>query len=205
MERFHSLSIEKQNTILDAALMVFGANGYKKTSISDIATAAGISKSMIFHYFGTKKELYFYLIELCGTIIMGEVNEKFDHNVTDFFDRIMLASEIEISAMKKHPASMSFLKSVYLEENEEVKEDIKTLLAQGDDARGKIAFEGTDISKFKDGVDVTLVLKMLLWLTDGVLNSTKVVVGMDIDALCKEIFDCMRLLKNNLYKEEFID
>ena len=205
MEKFNSLPIEKQNAIIDSALMVFGTNGYKKSSISDIATAAGISKSMIFHYFGTKKSLYFYLYNLCGTIIINEINEKFDNSVTDFFDRIMLVSEIKISAIKKHPATMSFLSSVYFEENAEVKEDIKALLAQGDDVRGKIAFEGTDLSKFKEGVDVKLVMKMLLWITDGFMNNLKNMGLMNIDVICNEIYECMRLLKSNLYKEEYLD
>jgi AcrR family transcriptional regulator len=60
MEKFFNLSTEKQQKIVDAALASFGANGYKKTSIRDIAAEAGISKAMIFHYFGTKKQLYLY-------------------------------------------------------------------------------------------------------------------------------------------------
>ncbi len=56
MEKFLNLPIEKQNDIIDAGLIAFGTNGYKKASISDIAKAAGISKSMIFHYFRTKKD-----------------------------------------------------------------------------------------------------------------------------------------------------
>ena len=45
MENFLNLPEEKQNTILDAAFAAFGANGYKKASIADIAAAAGISKA----------------------------------------------------------------------------------------------------------------------------------------------------------------
>lgn len=55
LERFFRLSEEKQNSIIDAALKAFGINGYKKTSVSDIAAEAGISKAMVFHYFGTKR------------------------------------------------------------------------------------------------------------------------------------------------------
>jgi len=62
--------------ITDAALKSFGTNGYKKSSISDIATGAGISKAMIFHYFGTKKALYLYLMDLCGNMLMNEMNAK---------------------------------------------------------------------------------------------------------------------------------
>ena len=51
LEKFLSLPIDKQDIIVNAALTCFGINGYKKTSISDIAAAAGISKALIFHYF----------------------------------------------------------------------------------------------------------------------------------------------------------
>lgn len=176
----------------------------KKASINDIATAAGISKAMVFHYFGTKKALYFFLVNYCGNLLINEVNEKFDNSITDFFDRIMLTSEIELSAMKKHPPIFFFIKNMYFEDNSEVKDDLKNLFDQGEDFRNKIAFDGMDTSKFKEGIDLKLVMKMLLWMTEGFMNSSKNITGMDIEALCNEIYDCMNLLKNNLYKEEYL-
>jgi len=59
LDKFFSLPNEKQKIIIDAALRTFGANGYKKASTNDIAFAAGVSKAMIFHYFGTKKNYTF--------------------------------------------------------------------------------------------------------------------------------------------------
>jgi AcrR family transcriptional regulator len=146
LEKFFSLPVEKQNTIIDAALASFGANGYKKASISDIATAAGISKSMVFHYFGTKKDLYLYLIDLCINILTNEINEKFDSSITDFFDRIKLSTNIEISAMKKHPAMLTFFNSVNFENDDDVKDDIKIAFINsgGETIRSRIAFEGMD-------------------------------------------------------------
>lgn len=205
MEKFLGLPIEKQKTIIDAALKSFGTNGYKKSSVSDIATAAGISKAMIFHYFGTKKALYLYLIDLCGNIIMNEINEKFDYTVTDFFERIKLSANIEISVMKKHPAILSFLSSMYFENDDEVKEDIKAILAQGEGFRNKIAFDGMDYSKFKDGIDLKLFMKMLSWLADGYTNQLSSKAELDFEASFKEFDECMNLLKNNFYKEEYID
>jgi TetR/AcrR family transcriptional regulator len=200
LEKFFNLPIEKQKIIIDAALKSFGTNGYKKTSVSDIAAAAGISKAMIFHYFGTKKALYLYLIDLCGTTLMNEIDEKFDYTVTDFFDRIKLSSNIEISVMKKHPAIPSFLTSMYFENDEEVKEEIKAILAKGDGFRNKIAFEGMDYSKFKDGIDPKLVMKMLTWLIDGYANQLSSRAEIDYDVIFKEFDECMNLLKNNFYK-----
>ena len=44
------------------------------------------------------------------------------------FARIKLATSIEISVMKKHPAILSFLNGAYFENDEEVKDDIKVFL-----------------------------------------------------------------------------
>lgn len=202
MEKFFGLPEDKQKVIIDAALKSFGANGYKKTSVSDIAAAAGISKAMVFHYFGTKKTLYLYLIDLCGNIIMKEVDEKFDYNVTDFFERIKLSSNIEISVMKRHPAIPSFLTSMYFENDEEVKEDIKAIIAKGEGFRNKIAFDGMDYSRFKEGIDPKLVMKMLGWLTDGYMNQLSGKTEVDYEVFFKEFKECMDLLRNNFYKEE---
>lgn len=204
MEKFFNLPEYKQKTIIDAALKSFGSNGYKKTSVSDIAAAAGISKAMVFHYFGTKKALYLYLIDLCGNIIMKEVDEKFDYTVTDFFERIKLSSNIEISVMKKHPAIPSFLTSMYFENDEEVKEDIKAILAKGEGFRNKIAFDGMDYSRFKEGIDPKLVMKMLGWLTDGYMNQLSSKTEVDYEVFFKEFEECMDLLRNNFYKEEYV-
>jgi TetR/AcrR family transcriptional regulator len=207
LDKFKQLPFQKQNKIIDAALLAFGANGYKKASVSDIAAIAGISKAMVFHYFGTKKELYLYLLRYCYDIISEALNEKLDISISDFFDRIMLSSEIKISVLNKHPATLSFLINAYYESNEEVKDEIKAILSQGEDFRNKIAFDGMDTSKFKDGVDPRLVLKILIWMAEGFGNSLKErgVTKENYDKLVGEYYECMDLLKKNLYKEECLN
>ena len=54
-EKFFSLPQEKQQSILNAGYRVFGRNSYKHSPMSEIADAAGISKSLLFHYFHNKK------------------------------------------------------------------------------------------------------------------------------------------------------
>ncbi len=204
LEKFHNLPLEKQNTVINAAMEAFGSNGYKKASISDVAAAAGISKAMVFHYFGTKKDLYFYLLSFCWDLIAEEINRQFDQSTTDFFDRIIQATDIKLAVIKKHPATLTFLNSVYYESNEEVKDGIKAQLSRADEFRHKIAFDGMDYSKFKDDVDVSLVLKMLVWMAEGFVNPSKPIQEADLDYICKDFYDCMRLLKNNLYKEQYL-
>jgi len=206
LEKFSSLPTEKQNMIIDAALACFGANGYKKASIGDVAAAAGIAKASIFHYFGTKKALYFYLLDFCMQALMNEINEKFDDGITDFFDRIRLSTSIELSIMKQHPAMLSFLDSMYFENDSEVKDDIKTILTSDRcvEMRSRITFDGMDASKFKDGIDPKLVLKILSCFVDGYLAKAQNNAEVDLDVLCKEVDECLNLFKSNFYKEKYI-
>jgi AcrR family transcriptional regulator len=202
VEKFLNLPVEKQKKIIDAALMSFGANGYKKTSISDIATAAGISKAMVFHYFGSKKELYYYLINYSGDIIVREVSEIYDIGITDFFERIRVGTEVKMSVLKKHPGILSFIYSVYMEREEEVQGGIKIMLSKGEAYRKKVAFDNMDTSKFKADVDPQLVLKMLTVIGEGFANNMN--AGMDMDEVSREFEKYLQLLKENLYKEEYL-
>ncbi|KAF0194466.1 MAG: hypothetical protein FD169_1787 [Bacillota bacterium] len=75
MEKLMSLPVEKKIIFINAGLTAFSRCGYRKCSVSDIAALAGVAKSMIFHYFGTKKNMYFYLIEfILGTQLSMKSN-----------------------------------------------------------------------------------------------------------------------------------
>jgi len=48
---------EKKDRIIGAALVVFAKKGFAKTTINDIAAAAGIGKGTVYEYFSTKEEI----------------------------------------------------------------------------------------------------------------------------------------------------
>lgn len=54
---------EKSLSILKAALGVFSQQGYGKTTIEDIAKAAGIGKGTVYEYFRSKDTLFFALYD----------------------------------------------------------------------------------------------------------------------------------------------
>lgn len=51
-------SDEKRQSILDAAYVLFRANGFEKTSMLEIAARAGSSKATLYNYFPSKEELF---------------------------------------------------------------------------------------------------------------------------------------------------
>ena len=54
---------QRRVAILDAALEVFAKHGYRGASIDDIATAAGVSKALIYEHFPSKRDLHAALLE----------------------------------------------------------------------------------------------------------------------------------------------
>jgi len=206
LEKFLNLPDKKRKAIIDAAFAVFGRNGYKKASAADIAAEAGISKAMIFHYFGSKKAMYLYLAEFCGTTLVSGVDGKPGKGDADFFDRLKLITEIEISIMKKHPAMLSFLWSMYRETDPEVAHDVKGLISGGGGYRERIAFDGADVSMFKDGVNPELVLKFMSWASEGhslSVSQTGSDPEMALDGMMRDFNDFLDVLKKHLCKQPF--
>lgn len=103
MDKFVSLKEEKQVTIINAALSCFGKYGYTKASANDIAVLAGISKASVFQYFGSKKQLYAYLLTYAGDLIMSSFRQTDFDDKTDLFDRILLSSHTEAKHWKRTP------------------------------------------------------------------------------------------------------
>ena len=55
------VDVEKRDKIINSALKEFSINTFQKASTNTIVEDAGISKGLLFHYFGSKEKLYKYL------------------------------------------------------------------------------------------------------------------------------------------------
>lgn len=201
MENFINPHAEEQTVLINAAMTVFGRNGYKKASVGDIAAEAGLAKGMINYYFGSKRNLYLYLAEFTGKKIVERMEEDIDRSVTDFFDNMKMMTRIKISMMKEHPAIFAFLTSFYMEEDPDVKDDIEEYMARSLKLRERWIFDDIDVSRFKDDVDSKLIDKLLVWAGEGMANHMK--QGLDyeaVEAFTNELFACLDLMKKYFYK-----
>lgn len=79
---------EREQLILEVAGQVFARAGYDSASMDEIAELAGVSKPMIYAYFGSKESLYLTYIERAGS---------------DLLDRLLAAappSDSSVSALR---------------------------------------------------------------------------------------------------------
>jgi AcrR family transcriptional regulator len=57
---------QRSEQILDAANALFAERGYDEVSVEDIASAAGVTRGLVHHYFGGRKDVYIALLERLG-------------------------------------------------------------------------------------------------------------------------------------------
>src|SRR3954469_570594 len=65
--KYHRLDPgRRREQILDAANALFAERAYDEVSIEDIATAAGVTRGLVHHYFGGRRDVYIALLERLG-------------------------------------------------------------------------------------------------------------------------------------------
>lgn len=67
---------DREAQIVDVACRVFGESGYAGTSVADVADAAGISKPLIYNYFGSKDGLYAVCIRHAAQVLADEIERS---------------------------------------------------------------------------------------------------------------------------------
>jgi AcrR family transcriptional regulator len=59
---------QRREEILDAANALFAERGYDEVTIEDIASAADVTRGLVHHYFGGRKEVYIALLDRLGAL-----------------------------------------------------------------------------------------------------------------------------------------
>lgn len=199
---FLQLSEEKQTTIINAALKHFALKGYKKASAMDIAKDAGISKAMIFHYFGSKKAMYVYMIHFAHDTLNTYVNAYVDETVSDVFDMMSRSTIGKIEACGVYPYILTFIASVFKEKNQEVTRDVQAYTEKTIAEVQGLVQQRLDYSRFREDIPIETAMKIMSLTSEGILsrfsNDHTVIASEQLE----EYETCMLALKNIFYKKE---
>lgn len=171
ISKFLSLETEKQNRILNAALKEFAHKGYKNASTNEIVKSAEISKGLLFHYFKSKRELYLFLFDYCMEALVDDFYNKIDLSESDIIARLRQFSMVKIKMLERYPDIIRFVEVAYMEDSIEVKNEIEERTSKLSDNNLKKAFEGIDVSKFKEGIDLEKAINIIIWTFEGISNA----------------------------------
>lgn len=198
---------KKRDTLLTVAMSKFANNGYKKTTTDEIILSAEISKGLLFHYFGTKKDLYIFLFEYANAKIMQDFYKRIDMKKRDIFERLRNIFLLKFELTNKYPAIFDFVASVYFEKDPAVAAKINKCSNQLFQDAQKETFKDIDLSLFKPNIDVSKAIDVIIYTFRGYSEAQASPekhiedYNKENERYIKEIDDYIRVLRAAFYKE----
>ena len=156
------------NQILSAAFEVFVKKGYSKTTMDDIVVASKLSKGALYHYYGSKKDLFISLIDHWETYTFQDFYDKKseDKKASDIL-RFFAKNVIKTVTDKKHAyiAEIEF-RAMSIQDGE-IRERSNLLYNKLLDLFEKVVAKGIKEKEFKN-LDVRKTAMSILAIFQGI-------------------------------------
>jgi AcrR family transcriptional regulator len=171
-DKFFSLPIQKQQAIINAGYRVFSRNSYKNSPMSEIAAAAGISKSLLFHYFHNKKELYLFLWDKCAETTIEYMTRYGCYGQRDLFESMERGMQAKLEIIRLYPDMGSFTIKAFYEKDEEICAAIQESYHRYFSLKAEQTKLNLNPAQFVPGLDVGMMYRDMYWASEGYLWET---------------------------------
>lgn len=194
-EKFFDLKKEKQDRMINAALKIFAQNGYAHASTDDIVKEAGISKGLLFHYFGNKIGLYSFIYDYSVRYVCLEMTSTVDKSDNDYFSLLIQFRLSEMNVMKTYPYMVAFLLKANHENVIEALNEIyakKTIVG----AKMKEYLDRANTSHIKESVDIIRITELIDYAKEAILIESLLQDDSRPELYYEEIRKHILMLKN---------
>lgn len=161
--------LDRENQILEIASEEFGAQGFAATSVAEIARKAGISKPLIYNYFGSKDGLYEACLDRGGALLADEI-ERIARGDAVGIDRGMRTLEGMFALLEKQ----RYLWRLFFDVSAPRTGSIAGAKASYAQRIDKLAHEGVaelmDLVGNRDDLDISAMTAVWLGIVDSLIN-----------------------------------
>ncbi len=168
-EKFFALPKEKRERILNAGYRIFSRNTYRKSPVGEIAAEAQISKSLLFHYFHNKKELYLFLWDEAMRMTLQVMEEEKCYEAGGLFEMMYKGIKAKARIMKKYPDVTAFALKAFYEKEPEISEYIQESYGKMMNGKAREALYSVNPEDFREGLDMEMMYQEMLWASEGYL------------------------------------
>ncbi|MGM0167599.1 hypothetical protein IGI39_002583 [Enterococcus sp. AZ135] len=106
---------QKEKSILATCAKLFGQYGYRETRTDQIADEAGVSKGLLFHYYGSKGGLYQATYVYASEFFYQRIDYSVWTKASDLLEMVVDATKYKIELQLKYPIEFDFLMKAYVE------------------------------------------------------------------------------------------
>ena len=200
---------QKRDQIFRSALREFAEKGYESASTNSITDEAGISKGLLFHYFGSKKDLYLSVLDHCVRYYQAFYEHRASEFSSDIFDRMLQASALKIEMLRSSPDTYRVLTEAFVNTpgdiGFEVLEIRKKALTEG----FATLCGGLDLSRLRNGIEPSRVLELLMAVSEALISKYIAVqqasgkMPLDVmPAVIDEFREAIQIIKHGAYEPD---
>ena len=195
-EKFYSLPAEKQRAILNAGYRVFSQNSYKNSPMSEIAAEAGISKSLLFHYFRNKKELYLFLWDKCAETTIEYLTKYGCYEQRELFESMERGMHAKMEIIRQYPDMANFTIKAFYEKDPEVCADVQESYRRYFNFKADKTRLNLDPEQFIPDLDIPMMYREMYWASEGYLWEMVQRGDVDIEQVEKDFIRLMAFWKS---------
>ncbi len=201
-DKFFALPTEKQQAIINAGYRVFSQNSYKNSPMSEIAEAAGISKSLLFHYFHNKKELYMFLWDKCAETTIDFLTKYDCYGQKDLFESMERGMRAKIEILRMYPEMGSFTIRAFYEKDPEISAAVRESYHRYFNLKAGKTLVSLSPEQFVSGLDIATMYREMYWASEGYLWEAVQRGDLDIDKIEKDFKKLMEFWKSIYLRKE---
>lgn len=201
-EKFFSLPEKKQQAIINAGYRVFSQNSYKNSPMSEIAAAAGISKSLLFHYFHNKKELYLFLWDKCAETTIEFLTRYDCYGQKELFESMERGMRAKLEIMRLYPDMTSFTIRAFYESDPEINAAVQESYHRYFNLKADKTRLNLDPEQFIPGLDIPMMYREMYWASEGYLWEMVQSGNLDIEQMEKVFTSLMKFWKSIYLRKE---
>ncbi len=201
-ERFFSLPTEKQQAIINAGYRVFSQNSYKNSPMSEIAAAAGISKSLLFHYFHNKKELYMFLWDKCAEITIEYLTKYGCYGQNDLFESMEKGMQAKMEIIRLYPDMANFTIKAFYEKDSDISAAVQESYRKYFNLKADKTLLNLNPEQFIPGLDTRMMYRDMYWACEGYIWEMVQRNNIDIDEMEKGFSKLINFWKSIYLRKE---
>lgn len=128
MKSFEKLPDEKRRLIEEVGMNAFIEGGYALANTVDIARKCGIAKGSLFHYFGSKKGLYLYLVRTSMDRIMEETRKGLSGiQAHSYLERVRQSVAVKMALPLRCPRETALMTRAFSERGHEAADELLSM------------------------------------------------------------------------------
>ena len=201
-EKFYNLPEDKQQKIINAGYRVFSQNSYKKSPVSEIAAEAGISKSLLFHYFKNKKELYLFLWDTCAKVTVEYLEKYGCYEPGELFEVMLRGLKAKMEIMRRYPDLGAFVIRAFYEKDPEISLAIQESYRKLLDYKADATLTSLDPSQFVEGLDLSMMYQEMYRASEGYLWEKVQQGNVDCDEMERDFMKMIDFWKSIFLRKE---